>query len=1028
VEWAERAEAWAQRPEGGGGELEVSRWSSVEPTGRPNFPAEGVGWRTETAEWRATEQTARWRQTTEWRSSSGTHGWRSTTEAWHTGAGAENFRPPTDQPVRDQLAISGTAWPTPGTDATPGADAQPGEGGEISRSWPPADAPTTQNGSTGGVTWQRFTDGTPPWEASNGTPPWEATNGTPPWEAGNGAAPREAGNGARPWETGNGARPWETGNGARPWETRNGTAPGEAANGTAPWDGGGRPGDGARHVETGGTPPAHSSGEGRPAWQQFAAPAAPWEQQRSGPSWEQTPGPPSARRSGADDRPEGSWQQLIEPPPGRSRGAAPPETGAPGRAERPGWQSFAEPDDGRHLVREDDRARWRRDAAAGMAGPGEGTRQIGRRRAPDPDGRANGGTGWSTRSDSDNWAGHTDTGSIQMFDDAGANGSSWSARTEAPRWRDDARTDDPPRSGGDWRTRTDGWRAEPDSGSWSRGDEPRSDSWRRQDDRDTPGWLREEREAADGPGESTGRRRRRREDEPPADPWAHSAADTGVIPMAWQQPETDTGSWRTDTGFTRPTNPNRRRDDEVDPRGGRRRDEPETRAGRRRASGDELVDPALWHRDSEAASIRGNWPDEDEARRNRWAPDEPRTGGPLAIEGPRGAVRDDEPRGRWEDEQRGRWEDEPRGRRAGPEEARSARWAEDEPRGARWTEDEPRGARWTEDEPRRARWADDPEPDDRRGGARAAGWAGEDRPAGRWAAEPPREIEAPRAANWSGANGADDWRRDLRDDPPPGDAVTEIRTPVDPEAWRRPDAGPPARGTARYRAASTDDWRRELAAQSTELAEGESRRFGTQEFVPFRPSGSAAVPTSAPVAEPLIERPVNGSRQELLVGNDIPGAPADSPQQQQWPPRQPTGYQSPAAGGAYERRPVGTSLADAPARPSNLLEPDDEDLEEETGGPMAAVGYTVMWYGVPVVLVVLYMLVLNGSQQATALDTLAGAAPEFFLSLLLSMVVAVGLRWASGTWKAASVGLAAAVMGGGLATVLSSAITGNSLS
>ena len=88
----------------------------------------------------------------------------------------------------------------------------------------------------------------------------------------------------------------------------------------------------------------------------------------------------------------------------------------------------------------------------------------------------------------------------------------------------------------------------------------------------------------------------------------------------------------------------------------------------------------------------------------------------------------------------------------------------------------------------------------------------------------------------------------------------------------------------------------------------------------------------------------------------------------------------------------------------------------------------MIWYGVPVVLFVLYMLVLNGSQQAHALSTLAGAAPQFGLSLLLSMAVAVGLRRASGSWKAASVGLAAAVMGGGLATVLTSAITGNSLS
>ena len=74
------------------------------------------------------------------------------------------------------------------------------------------------------------------------------------------------------------------------------------------------------------------------------------------------------------------------------------------------------------------------------------------------------------------------------------------------------------------------------------------------------------------------------------------------------------------------------------------------------------------------------------------------------------------------------------------------------------------------------------------------------------------------------------------------------------------------------------------------------------------------------------------------------------------------------------------------------------------------------------------VFLLNSGQRSHALDTLAGAAPEFAVSLALSMLVAVGLRRATSAWKAASVGLAAAVVGGGLATVLSSAITGNSLS
>jgi len=80
------------------------------------------------------------------------------------------------------------------------------------------------------------------------------------------------------------------------------------------------------------------------------------------------------------------------------------------------------------------------------------------------------------------------------------------------------------------------------------------------------------------------------------------------------------------------------------------------------------------------------------------------------------------------------------------------------------------------------------------------------------------------------------------------------------------------------------------------------------------------------------------------------------------------------------------------------------------------------------VLLVFYMLVFNSGSQSHALDTLTKAAPQFAVSLVLSVLVAVGLRWASSSWKAVSVGLAAAVVGGGLATVLSSAITGNSLS
>ena len=306
-----------------------------------------------------------------------------------------------------------------------------------------------------------------------------------------------------------------------------------------------------------------------------------------------------------------------------------------------------------------------------------------------------------------------------------------------------------------------------------------------------------------------------------------------------------------------------------------------------------------------------------------------------------------------------------------------------------------------------------------------------------WRREPGSRTDG---ANWPEEDPEDDWRRDLqpeapRDDwrrelepgsgAPVGESATEIRRP-EAGAWQREERAAAERGSASYRGENTGDWRRAMAAEtSTNLADGESRRFGTQDFVPFRPVGSASVPASAS-APPVSPAGPVGPREELLVGSGV-GSREPGGVDTQWPPRQSTGYQS-AQTGSYERRPVGGGLDTAPSRPNNLLEPDEDEIEEDTGGPLAAVGYTVIWYGVPVVLFVLYMLVLNGSQQAHALSTLAGAAPQFGLSLVLSMVVAVGLRWASGSWKAASVGLAAAVMGGGLATVLSSAITGNSLS
>jgi hypothetical protein len=242
-----------------------------------------------------------------------------------------------------------------------------------------------------------------------------------------------------------------------------------------------------------------------------------------------------------------------------------------------------------------------------------------------------------------------------------------------------------------------------------------------------------------------------------------------------------------------------------------------------------------------------------------------------------------------------------------------------------------------------------------------------------------------------------------------GESSTDQRQRLEPGEWQRREREERARGSATYRGAGGEDWRRDLADQSN-LSEGESRRYGTSDFVPFRSSGSAAVPRSSNLSmtSTSLVSPVPREQREAMAR----------------PQRSGNGF--PGLTGSYERRAVTGGYPTV--RRSDALDPDDEEDEQEAGGPLAAVGYTVVWYGVPVVLFILYMLVLNTGSQTQALDTLAKAAPQFGISLVLSILVAVGLRFVSQSWKAISVGLAAAVVGGGLATVLSSAITGNSLS
>ncbi|MFC3989921.1 hypothetical protein [Actinoplanes siamensis] len=339
-------------------------------------------------------------------------------------------------------------------------------------------------------------------------------------------------------------------------------------------------------------------------------------------------------------------------------------------------------------------------------------------------------------------------------------------------------------------------------------------------------------------------------------------------------------------------------------------------------------------------------------------------------------------------------------------------------------------------------------------------------PGGDWRAELTGGATASAAAPVSGyrasAAPVGDWRADLTGGQAPGTgpdanqtpgAATAVVTTAAPAAdWRaelngtaaaptssaagyrstagtdwRADMGgvqapaaAPVSGSTGYRvttaaAPATDDWRRDLAREAVPV-DGAPQRFSTSDFPPFRPSGSAAV---------------SGGENLALSATSVMSAPVAAPgaapeEDTSWPPRRGVSSALLENTGSYERRPVSNGLLSG--RQSDLLDPDEEDEEESSSSPLAAVGYTVVWYGVPVVLFVIGIFLLNGGQRAHALQTLANAAPEFGISLALSIIVAFGLRFATTAWKSASVGLAAAVVGGGLATVLSSAITGNSLS
>jgi hypothetical protein len=82
--------------------------------------------------------------------------------------------------------------------------------------------------------------------------------------------------------------------------------------------------------------------------------------------------------------------------------------------------------------------------------------------------------------------------------------------------------------------------------------------------------------------------------------------------------------------------------------------------------------------------------------------------------------------------------------------------------------------------------------------------------------------------------------------------------------------------------------------------------------------------------------------------------------------------------------------------------------------------WTIMWYAVPAIVLIVRALFLpaGSADRAAALGDFISNSPIWLLALLCGLGLALVLRWASDSWRAATIGFCAAVVSGGAITVL----------
>jgi hypothetical protein len=132
--------------------------------------------------------------------------------------------------------------------------------------------------------------------------------------------------------------------------------------------------------------------------------------------------------------------------------------------------------------------------------------------------------------------------------------------------------------------------------------------------------------------------------------------------------------------------------------------------------------------------------------------------------------------------------------------------------------------------------------------------------------------------------------------------------------------------------------------------------------------------------------------------------------------------------------PMGRTGVDNWTRPQatshERVEPDEDALnpqgargaygEEPAYGPV--LGFTAGWYAIPATLYLIWLATLNSDRQGLVGRAFVGSLPWLFGAMALSLTVAALLRWATVGWRTLTLSFAAAVIGGGVATIAHSLV------